>query len=181
MFIVSQSEFAENVCKYSANQTIFDKDLLNWSKWTIWVNPYCLWLLIARQYFKVEKKCFQRTICFKSYIVSWFELVRDFFKQYVYTSNHTCFCYKFIKFILIRRDASNHIRIESKFFKNLWYKTQVRTYKKLIKTWKKQFGSSHIVPDKTLATIFEAIDGNLYIILVRTARVKPYCPLIRMF
>ena len=27
--IVSRSEFAENVCKYNANQTIFDKDLLN--------------------------------------------------------------------------------------------------------------------------------------------------------
>ena len=29
------------------------------------------------------------------------------------------------------------------------------------------YGSTHIVPDKTLAKVFEAIDGNLYIILVR--------------
>ena len=44
-----------------------------------------------------------------------------------------------------------------------------------------QYGSTHIVPDKTLAKVIEAIDGNLYIIFVRTIRVKPYCPLIRMF
>ena len=44
-----------------------------------------------------------------------------------------------------------------------------------------QYGATHIVPDKTLAKVFEAIDGNLYIILVRTIRVKPYYPLIRMF
>ena len=43
-----------------------------------------------------------------------------------------------------------------------------------------QYGATHIVPDKTLAKVFEAIDGNLYIILVRTIRVKPYCPLTRM-
>ena len=94
---------------------------------------------------------------------------------------------------------------------------QVQTYEKLIKTWKRQFGSYHIVPDaiflrafttqelyvssmeidkiylkgqyglthfvlgKTLAKVFEAIDGKMYIILVKTIRVKPYCPLIRMF
>ena len=46
--IVYQSEFTENVCKYKANQTIFDKDWLSWSKLTIRVNPYCPWLLIAR-------------------------------------------------------------------------------------------------------------------------------------
>ena len=34
--IISWSEFTENVCKYNANQTIFDKDWLNWSKWTIY-------------------------------------------------------------------------------------------------------------------------------------------------
>ena len=33
-----------------------------------------------------------------------------------------------------------------------------------LKGW---YGSTHIVPDKTLAKVFEAIDGNLYIILVR--------------
>ena len=33
-----------------------------------------------------------------------------------------------------------------------------------LKWW---YGSTHIVPDKTLAKVFEAIDGNLYIILVR--------------
>ena len=32
---------------------------------------------------------------------------------------------------------------------------------------KERYGSTHIVPDKTLAKVFEAIDGNLYIILVR--------------
>ena len=32
---------------------------------------------------------------------------------------------------------------------------------------KGRYGSTHIVPDKTLAKVFEAIDGNLYIILVR--------------
>ena len=42
-------------------------------------------------------------------------------------------------------------------------------------------GSTHIVPVKTLAKVFEAIDGNLYVILVNTIRVKPCCPLIRMF
>ena len=44
-----------------------------------------------------------------------------------------------------------------------------------------QYGSTHIVPNKTSATAFEAIDRNLYIIPVRTIMVKPYCPLIRMF
>ena len=44
-----------------------------------------------------------------------------------------------------------------------------------------QYGSTHIIPDKTLAKVFEAIDGNWYIIYVRTIRVKPYCSLNRMF
>ena len=44
-----------------------------------------------------------------------------------------------------------------------------------------QYGSTHMVPDKTLAKVIEAIDGNSYIIFIRTRRVKPYCPLIRMF
>ena len=72
--IVSRSEFTENVCKYNANQTIFDKDWLNWSKWTIRVNPYCPWLLIVRDILQYPS----------SRIVSWFELVRYFFKQYVH-------------------------------------------------------------------------------------------------
>ena len=42
--IVSRSESIENVCKYNANQTIFDKDWLDWSKWTIWVNPDAVFL-----------------------------------------------------------------------------------------------------------------------------------------
>ena len=82
-------------------------------------------------------------------------------------------------------------------------------FQKLAKTWKRQFGSNHIVPDtvflrafktqesyvfsmkidksylrgqyKSLAKVIEATDGNLYIIFVRTIRVKPYCPLIRIF
>ena len=94
---------------------------------------------------------------------------------------------------------------------------EIKRKRKIDKTWKRQFGSNHIVPDtvflraftiqesyvrsikidkiylrgkygsthifpgKTLAKVFEAIDGNLYIILVRTIRVKPYYPLIRMF
>ena len=39
----------------------------------------------------------------------------------------------------------------------------------------------YIVPGKTLAKVFEAIDGNLYMILVRIIRVKPYCPLMRRY
>ena len=79
-------------------------------------------------------------------------------------------------------------------------------HEKLIKTWKRPFWLNNIVPDavfliafkmqesyicsmkiykiyhnmghpdKTLAEVFEANDGNLYIILVRTIRVNPYCP-----
>ena len=132
-------------------------------------------------------------------------------------SNNMCFCYKFIKFIVIRHYASNHISIESKIFKNLCNKTEVWAYEKLIIIWKRQFDSNHIVPDtvfprafttqdlyfrsikidniyfggqyvsthivpdKTLVTVFEVIDGNLYIIFERTIRVKPYRPLIRKF
>ena len=39
-----------------------------------------------------------------------------------------------------------------------------------LKGW---YGSTHIVPDKTLAKVFEAIDGNLYIILVRIIKGQP--------
>ena len=35
---------------------------------------------------------------------------------------------------------------------------------------RRQYGSTHIVPGKTLAKVFEAIDGNLCIILVRIIR-----------
>ena len=43
-----------NLLKMFANtmQTIFDEDWLNWSKWTIRVNPYCLRLLIVRDVLK---------------------------------------------------------------------------------------------------------------------------------
>ena len=44
-----------------------------------------------------------------------------------------------------------------------------------------QYGRTHIVPDKISVKVIEVIDGNLYIIFVRTKRVKPYSPLIRMF
>ena len=40
------------------------------------------------------------------------------------------------------------------------------------------YGSTHIVPNKTLAKVFEVIDGNLYVILLKIIRIKPYCPLI---
>ena len=169
----------------------------------------------CKGYFKVEKSAFKGQYAL-SRIVSWFELVRDLFKQYVHRTICT-FIKNLFKSTQIRRYASNHISIESKFFKNPWNKTQVRTYGKLIKTWKRQFGSNHIVPDtvflralttqesyicsmkidkiylrgqygstyivpgKTLAKVFETVDADLYIILVRTIRVKPYCPLIRMF
>ena len=39
---------------------------------------------------------------------------------------------------------------------------------------RRQYGSTHIVPGKTLAKVFEAIDGNLCIILARIIRVKPW-------
>ena len=42
------------------------------------------------------------------------------------------------------------------------------------------YGSTHIVPNKTLTKVFEVIDGNLLIILLRIIRIKPYCPLIAM-
>ena len=94
--IISRSEFTENVCKYNTTQTIFDNDWLNWSKWTIPVNPYCPWLF------------------------------RNIF-------------FKFIKFILKIRFASNHISIESKNFKNLWKNLSwVRSFQ--------SFRSNHIVP-----------------------------------
>ena len=38
---------------------------------------------------------------------------------------------------------------------------------------REQYGSTHIVPDKTLAKVIEAIVGNLYIIFVRAIRIKP--------
>ena len=58
----------------------------------------------CQEYFEVEKKFFQYG---SSRFVSSFELVRDF----LCTSNHMCFCEKFIKFILKRCYASNHISI----------------------------------------------------------------------
>ena len=50
---------------------------------------------------------------------------------------------------------------------------------KIDKIYRKgQCESTHIVPDKTLAKLFEVIEGNLYVILLRIVRIKLYCPLI---
>ena len=52
--------------------------------------------------------------------------------------------------------ASSHISIDSKFFKNLWNKMHVWTFhEKLIKTWKGQFGSNHIVCDTVFLRAFK--------------------------
>ena len=81
-----------------------------------------------------------------------------------------------------RRFWSNHIAPDIVFLRA--FKTQ-ESYVFSIKIdqiyLSGQYGSTHIVPDKTLAKVIEAIDGNSYIIFIRTRRVKPYCPLIRMF
>ena len=45
---------------------------------------------------------------------------------------------------------------------------------------KGEYGSTHIVSDKTLKKVFEVIDENVYLILVRMIMVKAYCPLIRI-
>ena len=99
-------------CFANTTETIFDKDWLNWSKWTIRVNLYCL-TFNCQGYFKVEKSAFKGQYAV-SRILSWYELARFF--QTICTSNQMCFCYTFINFILIRRYASNNISIESIFF-----------------------------------------------------------------
>ena len=40
------SEFARNIANFNIDQTIydFDKDWSKFTKWTIWINPYCPWL-----------------------------------------------------------------------------------------------------------------------------------------
>ena len=74
-----------------------------------------------------------------------------------------------------RQFGSNHIVPDTVFLRA--FKTQelyVR-YMKIDKIYLRgQYGSTHIVSDKTLAKVVEAIDGYLYIIFVRTIRVKPY-------
>ena len=40
------------------------------------------------------------------------------------------------------------------------------------------YRSTHIVSNKTLAKVSEVNDGNLHIVLVRIIRVKPYCHVI---
>ena len=74
-----------------------------------------------------------------------------------------------------RQFGSNHIVPDTVFLRA--FKTQ-ESYvfsMKIDKIYLRgQYGSTHIVSDKTLAKVVEAIDGYLYIIFVRTIRVKPY-------
>ena len=66
-----------------------------------------------------------------------------------------------MKFILKRRYASNYISIESKIFKNLWNKTQVRPFhEKLIKTWKRKFWSNHVAPDVVFLRAFKTQESG---------------------
>ena len=81
-----------------------------------------------------------------------------------------------------RHFGSNHIVPDTVFLRAFTTQESYVCSMKIDKIYLRgQYGSTHIVPGKTLAKLFEAIDGNLYIILVRTIRVKPYYPLIRMF
>ena len=77
-----------------------------------------------------------------------------------------------------RQFGSNHIVPDTVFLRT--FKTQ-ESYvfsMNIDKTYLRgQYGSTHIAPDKTLPKVIEAIDGNLYIIFVRTITVKQYCPL----
>ena len=44
--IVSWLEFARNIAKFNIDRTIcnVDKDWSKFTKWTIWISPYCPWL-----------------------------------------------------------------------------------------------------------------------------------------
>ena len=44
--IVSWWELARNVAKFNLDRSIYnvDKDWWNFTKWTIWISPYCPWL-----------------------------------------------------------------------------------------------------------------------------------------
>ena len=41
--VLSLDQFARNIVKFNIDRTIcdFDKDSSNFTKWTIWMNPYC--------------------------------------------------------------------------------------------------------------------------------------------
>ena len=81
-----------------------------------------------------------------------------------------------------RQFGSNHIVPDKVFLRTSETQESYVFSMKIDKTYLRgQYKPTHTVPDKTLAKVIEATDGNLHIIFVRTIRVKPYCPLIRMF
>ena len=66
--IVSWLEFARNVAKFNIDRIIcdFDKDWSNFTKLTIWINPYCPWLNFLK-IFQVEKK----ELSMETYVQLW--------------------------------------------------------------------------------------------------------------
>ena len=53
--IISWLEFARNIAKFNIDWTIcdFDKHWSKFTKWTIWINPYCPLLKILQKYFNI--------------------------------------------------------------------------------------------------------------------------------
>ena len=61
--IVSWLEFARNIAKFNADQTICNVDK-NWSKftkWTIWISLYCLWLKFFKNISSNKKELLMET------------------------------------------------------------------------------------------------------------------------
>ena len=116
--------------------------------------PYCPWLLIVRDILKHKKELSKDNMV---QVVLYLDLnLLEIFLNNMYIKPYVLLLKIYQLFTLKRRYASNNISIESKKFRNLWNKTQVRTFhEKLIKTWKRQFGSNHIVSDTVFLRAFK--------------------------
>ena len=120
---------SEYFVKYNTNWTIsaFDKDWLNFPKRTIWVNPYCPWLVLASYILKWKKVLSKDNLV---QVVLYLDLnLLEILSNSMYIKPYVLLI-KLDQFILKRRFASNHTSIDSKNFKslkenassNIWWK-----------------------------------------------------------
>ena len=61
--IVSWSEFARNIAKLNIDQILCsaDKDWPKFTKWTIWISPYCPWLKLSKNNSRSKKELLMKT------------------------------------------------------------------------------------------------------------------------
>ena len=69
-------EFARNIAKFNIDQTICnaDKDRSKFTKWTIWISPYCPWLKFFKNISSSKKRTFGGNLCKILEGTIWFKL-----------------------------------------------------------------------------------------------------------